>query len=254
MVTPDFTTRTCTKCGTTYPLTKEYFQPRSQSPSGYMWRCRNCVRVEQRKYSKRRDRARVNAYRRNHYSQLISELENNRVRDLPSTDGEVWMVVKCNKRYEVSSSGRVRSTKVSPKFPTGRVLRPNTHGNGYVRIPLYDNGTCRLHWIHRLVAEAFLGDAPSPAHQVNHIDGDKANNHLSNLEYVTPSENKLHSIHVLKRKSKWLPESMRRAIWTDYKSGTYTKAELSRIYGVSWMTVHNAINRYERIAPDIAKE
>lgn len=255
MVVPDITTRTCTRCGKSYPLTIECFRTDKQNPSGYMRRCRFCMEKIRSEYRKRPyQKERHNAYRRERHRKLQEELETNRAYALVASVGEMWMTVKGNDHYEVSNLGGVRSKRVTVKFPTGRLLRPNTHSNGYVRIPLYDNGTRKLHWVHRLVAEAFLGDAPSPSHQVNHKDGNPGNNHVSNLEYVTPAENKLHSIGVLHRRRSLIPETIRCAIWRDYKIGAVTRAELSRKYGVPWMQVHNAIQRYELLSGGDASE
>ena len=68
-------------------------------------------------------------------------------------------------------------------------LKPNLHNpRKYHRVTLY-NGNDRKHLhVHRLVYEAFVGEIPK-GYEVDHIDGDKNNNHYSNLEAVTPSEN-----------------------------------------------------------------
>ncbi len=67
------------------------------------------------------------------------------------------------------------------------------HGNGgYKRILLTAHGRRRLWPVHRLVAEAFIGDCP-PGYQVNHIDSNRSNNVANNLEYVTPKGNQEHS-------------------------------------------------------------
>ena len=59
----------------------------------------------------------------------------------------------------------------------------------------------KTHKIHKLVAQAFLGDMPYDCTQVNHKDGDKTNCKVSNLEYMTKSDNILHSFRVLGRKT-----------------------------------------------------
>jgi len=89
---------------------------------------------------------------------------------------------KTHDHYAVSEDGRVWSYK------TDKWLKPATTSNGYKSVRL-NNKTQNLH---RLVAEAFC-DKPEGCNQVNHIDGDKTNNHASNLEWVTMSENHKHA-------------------------------------------------------------
>jgi hypothetical protein len=88
--------------------------------------------------------------------------------------------------YEVASSGRVRGLR------RNRVLAQATNQTGYRQLNLYKGGGVKHFYVHRLVAEAFLGPIP-PGMEVNHKDGDKSNNDLFNLEIVTALENKRHA-------------------------------------------------------------
>lgn len=74
--------------------------------------------------------------------------------------------------------------------------------NGYVRFTLmFNNGKSKKdYYVHRLVAETFIPN-PENKPEVNHIDGDKTNNHVSNLEWVTRSENGIHKYRVLGHKA-----------------------------------------------------
>jgi hypothetical protein len=74
----------------------------------------------------------------------------------------------------------------------GRVVKPQVSKNGYIRVELWENGRGRKHLVHRLLAQVFIPN-PKNKPQVNHIDGDKANNALLNLEWVTQSENQSHA-------------------------------------------------------------
>lgn len=74
----------------------------------------------------------------------------------------------------------------------GRVIKQQVGGLGYVRVELWENGKGRKYLVHRLVAQAFIPN-PERKPQVNHIDGDKSNNKISNLEWVTQSENQIHA-------------------------------------------------------------
>jgi hypothetical protein len=95
---------------------------------------------------------------------------------------EIWLNSKMLDGYKISISGKVINTK-------GKLLKSLDNGRGYIRI----NVSNKTYYIHRLVADAFI---PNPLNKpaVNHIDGNKANNHVSNLEWVTHSENSIHAI------------------------------------------------------------
>lgn len=112
-------------------------------------------------------------------------------------------------RFEVSSEGKVRvccyeyshrlrSGKVERRYRQGRVLQQtvNLARGGYAQVTMTYSGDGVLKvWsgkVHRLVALAFLQNQ-SDLSEVNHKDSNKLNNHVSNLEWVTKSENNLHS-------------------------------------------------------------
>ena len=92
--------------------------------------------------------------------------------------------------YEVSESGLVRRAR-DRKPISQRVL-----GAGYPTVSLRGNGEQTTAYVHRMVAEVFIGVCPE-GKEVNHKDGDKMNSSASNLEYLTHSENRIHSMSVL---------------------------------------------------------
>lgn len=108
--------------------------------------------------------------------------------------------------YEISSIGRIRSLSgfkygVSKKGKQilrkklGRTLKldKKINGAGYFGVCLSINGISYYKDVHRLVAVHFIGPPPLKNSQVNHIDGNRLNNHAENLEWVTPSENIQHA-------------------------------------------------------------
>jgi len=88
--------------------------------------------------------------------------------------------------YQVSDAGVFTNTR------TGKTLRAHPTPKGYLTVSLYTGGVGRTLYVHRVVAEAFIG--PANGLCVNHKDGNKANNSAANLEWVTVLENNLHAI------------------------------------------------------------
>lgn len=88
--------------------------------------------------------------------------------------------------YSVTSDGRVWSHR------TKRYLKPRLTSKGYHRVSLSKNNQVKDAYIHRLVVQAFL-DNPEQLPEVNHIDADKSNNSVDNLEWVSRLGNNHHA-------------------------------------------------------------
>ena len=102
---------------------------------------------------------------------------------------EVWKNIKGYEGlYQISNLGNVKSFKNKNE----KLLKPQADKNGYLRLGLRKENNRKFYSIHRLVAQHFI-DNPSNKKQVNHIDGDKTNNVVSNLEWVNPVENTQHA-------------------------------------------------------------
>jgi hypothetical protein len=95
--------------------------------------------------------------------------------------------------YEISDTGDVRRVSGGKGAKIGRIKRPTPNKKGYMRVFLYVGNVSHTRYLHRLVAEAFIGSCPV-GKEVNHIDTNKANNSSGNLEYLTPKENNAHAI------------------------------------------------------------
>lgn len=89
--------------------------------------------------------------------------------------------------YLISDCGEV----ISLKSGTWQQLKPQVKRNGYFEITLCKNNQAKGFRLHRLVMQIFRG--PNSSAEVNHIDGNKANNQLQNLEYVTHADNMRHA-------------------------------------------------------------
>lgn len=110
---------------------------------------------------------------------------------------EIWKdVVGYEGIYQVSNLGRVKSLPRNGTIKQERILKPH-RVQGYLLAELFNRGAHKGKRIHRLVAEAFIPN-PDNKREVNHIDGDKHNNRVENLEWVTSSENQLHAAYVIK--------------------------------------------------------
>lgn len=112
---------------------------------------------------------------------------------------EVWKPLKENGAFEISNLGRIRSlsrytSEKDKKFYLipGRVYKQRVTPNGYCQACLRINKSYKYFYIHRLVAEYFIGNLTDGL-EINHIDGNKLNNKVSNLEIVSRQENAKHA-------------------------------------------------------------
>jgi len=108
-----------------------------------------------------------------------------------SSDNEKWAILKRNINYSVSTHGKIKSNI------TNKLLNYGTNSKGYLQVNLYkqdDSKHKASYKLHRLIAETFI---PNPLNlpQINHKDGNKLNNHYTNLEWCTNKYNANHAIN-----------------------------------------------------------
>jgi len=96
------------------------------------------------------------------------------------------MLINGFTNYDISQTGVVVNTK------TSRILKPDILWDGYERITLSLNGVTKRFRVHRLVAEHYISN-PHKYPIVNHRDGDKRNNSIENLEWVSCQQNTIHA-------------------------------------------------------------
>ena len=102
---------------------------------------------------------------------------------------EYWRKIPGFPVYSASNYGRIRNDC------TGRIMHVYPNTRGYLTLTLRKDNQPETRSVHRLVAEAFLG-GPHPGLDVNHIDGDKTNNCIENLEWCTREENVRHAVRL----------------------------------------------------------
>lgn len=92
--------------------------------------------------------------------------------------------------YKVSKDGQVMNVRKN------KTIKPLLNIYGYYSVRLHKDGNRRTAFVHRLIAQAFIPN-PDNKSEVNHIDGNKLNNDISNLEWVSHRENIIHSVDIL---------------------------------------------------------
>ncbi|MFZ4797061.1 MAG: NUMOD4 motif-containing HNH endonuclease [Bacteroidia bacterium] len=114
-------------------------------------------------------------------------------------ENEIWVDIVGYPEFvgyvKVSNYGRVKST-VLGRHKKEKIRKFNYHRFGYLQMPLSANGKRKNIYVHRLVATSFI-DNPFNKPDVNHKDGNKLNNNVENLEWVTHSENVRHAMDKL---------------------------------------------------------
>lgn len=96
---------------------------------------------------------------------------------------EIWVDIDGFENYQVSTWGRVRGSH--------GILKPYTNEKGYLKVGLTRDGKCHKKRVNRLVAQAFIQN-PENLPQVDHIDGNKQNNSITNLRWTDNRKNQIH--------------------------------------------------------------
>lgn len=160
---------------------------------------------------------------------------------------ELWKPLLEYKGIEVSSIGRIkkaankrRKERILTEFPKDR--------DGYCRCSVQKlDGTWTSQPVHRLVAKAFI-ENPENKSSVNHIDGNRTNNRVENLEWVTPRENVIHSFKYGERRAcKQIPK---RTILTDFQisqidtlRSLYSVNQMAKLFNIEYQSLKNIIHK-----------
>jgi hypothetical protein len=167
---------------------------------------------------------------------------------VPTTTEQWQVIANLDGRYLISESGLVYDTRRE------KCNKAFVNDRGYYKIGLRFKGTQTNYMIHKLVAIAFIPN-PENKPQVNHIDGVKTNNHVSNLEWCTQSENIKHAYRTGLAKIKsgsevhtsvFQPNDIRLI-----RSSNLKDTELAEIFGV-WPTTIRDIRQgisYKNLIP-----
>ena len=143
---------------------------------------------------------------------------------------EIWKNVNGYPNYMVSNNGSVKCLNFRGNTNKEIILKPIKQRTGYYHITLCKEGITKQKLIHRLVYEAFVGEIPDGI-QVNHINEDKTDNRLENLNLMKPKENTnwgtANERRIKKQKGKHLSEETKKKISEIHKGKYNTKKSKS---------------------------
>ncbi|EAA7136706.1 helix-turn-helix domain-containing protein [Salmonella enterica subsp. enterica serovar Beaudesert] len=152
-------------------------------------------------------------------------------------------------KYSVTTDGRVYShsrVDACGRLQKGRWLKPVNHSDGYLYVNLRDKGTLKKHYIHRVVAAAFI-DNPNSLPQVNHINGIKSDNRVDNLEWVTGCQNMVHAsksglLNPISGERHYCAKLTTEQVKEIRACKSMSQREMARMYGVSKATIAGILN------------
>lgn len=155
--------------------------------------------------------------------------------------------------YEIDRCGNVYAMFKARGQEIGRQIKSRVTPEGYVTVSLSKDGKWKTRTIHRLLMLTFKPVENSRELEVNHIDGNRANNDLSNLEWLTHTDNMLHSHYVLKSWSRMphgerssdhkLTEDQVRTIRALLAEGKMLQRDIAQQYGVSQAAISQILIR-----------
>lgn len=138
--------------------------------------------------------------------------------------------------YEIMKDGKIFNKRF------GRFVKPQPNSKGYGRVQLCG----KFYFVHRLVAEKYIPN-PNNLPQINHKDGDKTNNSVENLEWVSNQENRNHAVknglHLQGEKCPWSKLTQENV---DYirTHKDMKRTELAKMFNVSRTTISGIINNH----------
>lgn len=160
------------------------------------------------------------------------------------SDGTVWTCIERNSRHQGTPTGQWKP------------LKPHCHkGKRYLTVGLRNNGSCKTFYVHTLVLVAFRGPRPD-GYVARHLNGNKMDNRLENLEWGTQRENVgdsiWHGTYVLAPSSRKLSDSQVSEIRIAFRAGR-TASDLACEYGVTPTHIRHIVYRNYRM-PQIPPE
>lgn len=174
-----------------------------------------------------------------------------------SKENEVWKLIPNCSNYFISNLGRVYL--INTKYPNGKLKENDDFTidkDGYYRVNYKtDDGKFNFDTVHRIVAKVFLENNDKNKTQVNHIDANRLNNAVYNLEWCTPKENVYHSYQYGNRKK--CLEVPRISKLTAYQISQipilrqyYSLKKISDLYNISYTSMKNIVIRLKKLSQD----
>lgn len=137
--------------------------------------------------------------------------------------------------YEITRNGEIISKKRN-----GKMVKPQPNGKGYLRVHIAG----KMYFVHRLVAEKYIPN-PDNKPQVNHKDGNKLNNNVDNLEWVSNQENRDHAVksglQISGEKCPWAKLTLEQVKFIK-EHAELNSRKLAEVFGVSSETIRGIRN------------
>ena len=163
--------------------------------------------------------------------------------------------------YQISTEGVIRSldrivkTKKGKRTYKGTVLKPNVGTNGYYYVGLSKNGKSKTYYIHKVVTDTFL-ENPNNLSDVDHINGNKLDNRLENLQYLSHFDNSSKSNKGVCRKSNKMEKNPKAKNVVGVKDGVIVERfdcakKITLKYGINYSTLRKQLQNNNCIINDI---